>query len=39
MDLPMGSICRVHASLGVTQSEMEHSTGSCFKLLDLAKNK
>ena len=22
-----------HTSLGVTQSEMEHSTGSCFKLL------
>ena len=27
------TICHAHASLGVTQSEMEHLTGGCFKLL------
>ena len=26
-------ICRAHVSLGVTQSETEHSMGGCFKLL------
>ena len=26
-------ICHAHTSLGVTQSEMQHSTGDCFKLL------
>ena len=26
-------ICCAHMSLGATQSEMEHSMGSCFKLL------
>ena len=26
-------ICHAHMSLGVTQSETEHLTGSCFELL------
>ena len=26
-------ICHAHVSLGVTQSETEHSIGGCFKLL------
>ena len=29
----MDTICHAHTSLGATQSETEHSTGGCFKLL------
>ena len=29
----MSAICHAHMSLGLTQSEMKHSTGGCFKLL------